>query len=328
MRILVLQLKRIGDAILTAPALGTLRAALPDAQITLVLAGAAAPLGRAFAMVEQTLGYQAGAEARACWKRVLLGKYDAVLDFSGTDRSATLARLSRAPLRIGYAKDVKNWLRRRAYTALSEASVRHLHTIDLHHALVARLLEEMKISPLPNVKDHGHLSLPPGLTPPGLPNPYVVIHPGTARPEKYWPVESWITVIRQIQETHGLPVVLTGSADPEELAHIRAIEAGVSVQANFAGQFSLLQLMSTLAHSCMVLGVDSAAMHLAAAFQRPQIALFGPTNPYHWRPRHPHATLLLAGPADTVPDTAQTGKFPMAELPAARVLRAIESLLS
>ena len=47
MRILVLQLKRIGDAILTAPSMGALRAALPDADISLVLTGAAATLGRA-----------------------------------------------------------------------------------------------------------------------------------------------------------------------------------------------------------------------------------------------------------------------------------------
>ena len=150
MRILVLQLKRIGDAILTAPAMGALRQALPDAEITLVLAGAAASMGRAFAMADQTLTYGAGKPARQCWRNSLLGRYDAVLDFSGTDRSAALTAISRAKFRVAYAKDAKNWLRKRAYNVLSDASVRNLHTIDLHHALVTRLLEEMQISPAPN----------------------------------------------------------------------------------------------------------------------------------------------------------------------------------
>jgi ADP-heptose:LPS heptosyltransferase len=37
------------------------------------------------------------------------------------------------------------------------------------------------------------------------------------------------------------------------------------------------------------------AMHLASLFARPQVALFGPTNPFHWRPRHAQARVLLAG---------------------------------
>jgi ADP-heptose:LPS heptosyltransferase len=328
MRILVLQLKRIGDAILTAPALGALRAALPEAEISLVLAGAASSLGRAFAMANQTLTYSPGKDARNCWRQSLLGKFDVVLDFSGTDRSAALTGISRAKFRVAYTKDAKNWLRKRAYNTLSDASVRNLHTIDLHHALVTRLLEEMNISPIPTVKDYNHLTLPLDLAPPALPNPYIVVHPGTARTEKYWPAERWIDVIRHLQETHHLPVVLTGSNDPDELAHLRAITDHCHVHANFAGQFSLLQLASTIANSCMVLGVDSAAMHLAAAFQRPQIALFGPTNPYHWQPRHSNAKLLLAGPDEMITDTPKHAKFPMTELPTDRVLRAVDSLMA
>lgn len=327
MRILVLQLKRIGDAILTAPAMGALRLALPDAEITLILAGAAASMGRAFAMADETLTYGAGKLARQCWRNSLLGKYDAVLDFSGTDRSAALTAISRAKFRVAYAKDAKHWLRKRAYNVLSDASVRNLHTIDLHHALVTRLLEEMQISPLPTVKDYGHLTLPPDLAPPALPNPYIVVHPGTARTEKYWPAKRWAEVIRYLQETHHLPVVLTGSNDPEEMAHLRAITERCHVHANFAGQFSLLQLTSIIANACMVLGVDSASMHLASAFQRPQIALFGPTNPFHWQPRHPRAKLLLAGPEGSPTDTPKHAKHPMDDLPTERVLRAVDSLL-
>jgi ADP-heptose:LPS heptosyltransferase len=33
---------------------------------------------------------------------------------------------------------------------------------------------------------------------------------------------------------------------------------------------------------------------LASAFHTPQIALFGPTNPFHWRPRHPAVQILSA----------------------------------
>jgi len=38
--------------------------------------------------------------------------------------------------------------------------------------------------------------------------------------------------------------------------------------------------------------VDSAPMHLASASRTPQVILFGPTNPFHWRPRESPALIL------------------------------------
>jgi len=43
-----------------------------------------------------------------------------------------------------------------------------------------------------------------------------------------------------------------------------------------------------------VVSCDTAIVHFAAAFERPQVALFGPTNPFHWRPRHARAVVLSA----------------------------------
>jgi ADP-heptose:LPS heptosyltransferase len=328
MRLLLLQLKRIGDAILTAPTLGALRQTYPEAEMTLMLSGPAAGLGRAFGMVDQVLTYAPGALARQCWKAAAFGKYDAVLDFTGTDRSSLLTLLSRARQRFGYAKDAKKWLRRRAYRALCDASVRDLHTVDFHHALAQLATQTLLQKPLSTVPDAGHLTLPPDLAPPALPGSYVVVHPGTARAEKYWPAARWVEVIQHLQNQHQLPVILTGATDPMEVAHLREIEAGCKVQENFAGQLSLLQLTSVIAHAKLVLGVDSAAMHLAAATQRPQIALFGPTNPYHWRSRHAQAVTLLAGP-EAVPELLpKHAKHAMNALPTQRVTAAVDSLLS
>lgn len=327
-RILVLQLKRIGDAILTAPALGALRQAWPEAEITLALESAACSLGPAFAMVDSRLCHARGRAARHCWRAAMTQRFDLVLDFTGSDRSAGLMLLTRAKTRVGYAKDAKNWLRRRACTHVSHASVRDLHTIDLHHALVATALEAVGRPPPPPVLDAGHLRLPPDLAPPALPLPYVVVHPGTARAEKYWPAERWQAVIHHLQQQHRLPIVLTGSSAPAEIQHLREIETGIRVQENFAGQLSLLQLSSVVAQAALVLGVDSAAMHLAAAFQRPQIALFGPTNPYHWRPRHATATVLTAGHPADFPIAPRHPQHPMSELPVTQVTAAVDCLLA
>ena len=75
---------------------------------------------------------------------------------------------------------------------------------------------------------------------------------------------------------------------------------------------------------------DTAAVHLAAAFQRPQVALFGPTNPFHWRPRHERAAVISAAKPDaplTNFDPRMKGA-PMDRISTAVVCRAIDALLA
>jgi ADP-heptose:LPS heptosyltransferase len=327
MRILALQLKRIGDAILTAPALAGLRAALPGARVELVLAGASGGLAEMFrGTVSAVHTMHSGKWNVGVWREAFAGKWDAVIDFSGTDRSASLGLVTRAPVRLGYQKHATNKLRLRSWTHLCTASVRELHTVDFHHALVNSLLELHGKKTIPQ-RDPGHLHMPAGVTLPPRPAQYVVVHPGTARPEKYWPAERWVQVIEAIQEQHHLPVILTGSNDPDETAHLKEIHGKTLVWGNFAGTLDLLQTAAVLRESRLILGVDSAAMHLAAGFHKPQIALFGPTNPYHWRPRHDLARVLLAAGREHDGSSPRHTKAPMEELPAARVLAAAAELL-
>jgi len=70
-------------------------------------------------------------------------------------------------------------------------------------------------------------------------------------------------------------------------------------------------------------------MHLAAAIQTPQVVLFGPTNPFHWRPRESPA-LILQGESRTpltkfLPVQA---RLPMSQISTEAVINAMDSLLS
>ena len=136
-----------------------------------------------------------------------------------------------------------------------------------------------------------------------LTRPFAVLHPGSARREKYWVPERWAEVARFLQRERGVPCLLTGGrGDPAEDAHLARIVAalgpGAGPEFNQAGRHDLLSLARLLSRAALVVSVDTGPMHLAAAFRRPQIALFGPTNPFHWRPRHPGALVLQAGHGD------------------------------
>src|SRR5690606_23670898 len=113
----------------------------------------------------------------------------------------------------------------------------------------------------------------------GLPPEYALVHPGTARPEKFWPAANWADVVDRLVRRHNLPVVLTGSGNRAEMAHLAEIRAGLKVPViDLAGTLSLPGLAAAIAGARIALGPDTAAMHLAASFRRPQVVLYGPTN--------------------------------------------------
>ena len=285
--------------ILTAPAVAALRGAAPRAEIVMVCDSSSAPLARMMPGLDRVIEYRNGRLNMRAWASMIAGPWDACLDFTGTDRAALLMRMSRAKRRIAYAKFATNLLRRRAPTELCEASVRELHTVDFHLALVSAFAGS-------SVKEQGavQMTVPMEseerirslLGDAGIRGEFAVVHPGTAREEKFWPDDRWSEVIDRLVRDFKLPVVLTGSGDGLEKPHLARIRRTIHEDVvDLSGRLSLDELAAVIDGASLVLGVDSMAMHLASMFRRPQIALFGPTNPHHWRPRHDRAIVLGAG---------------------------------
>ena len=331
-RILLIQLKRLGDFLLTVPVVPVLRSAFPAAELVFVVPAAAAELARCVPGVNRVIPFQAGSPNLETWASALAGEWDACLDFTGSDRSAFLTKLSRATHRIGHAKHARG-LRRHAYTALSPASVRDLHTVEFHLAL----LKELGLDPVALGGGECLLQMPCSMSErvqamledAGVQGPYAIVHPGTVREEKFWLDGRWAEVCAHLHQTHRLPVVLTGTGDGLEQPHLAELKRHLQVPVtDFTGQLSLVEFAALVAGSELVAGVDSMAMHLAALFGRPQVALFGPTNPFHWRPRHGGARIITpfhAGPDISFKPKAKKGS--MAGISTAAVTAALDSLI-
>ncbi len=353
MRVLVLQLKRIGDLVLTVPSLSALRRQYPKAHITLAVAEACAGLLPAILSVDNALVYRSNSFNLPLWHSLIRGRFDLCLDYTGTDRSALMTRLSGAETRIGFGWMRKNRLRGAAYTRLVDSSVRDRHTADHYMDLMSATVPSPATdgglsgaSPTdpPHERPQGQPtqtgpSALPGLTCPESarqdaaaiagPDPYVVIHPGSARTEKYWVAERWAQVIEHIQKSLGLKCVLTGGSDPFERAHLACIQSALLTPCtDLSGRIDLLGFAALLENARAVLSCDTAAVHLAAEFQRPQLALFGVTNPFHWRPRHGRALVLSAShPEEPLEQFSPRMKgAPMSAISTQAVIRATDSL--
>ncbi|HEX3816777.1 MAG TPA: glycosyltransferase family 9 protein [Chthoniobacterales bacterium] len=328
MNVLLIQLKRIGDLILTVPAIAAVRHAYPAARITLVVAHGSRELLPAIPGIDRGLVARGNAADVGQWLALLCARFDYCLDFSRTDRSAFLSWISGARERFTYDSVRREPIRQLCYSGFIPSRVREVHTIDHHLALLAPLgVHEA----LPEI----HLVLPESakrkaaeiIATHGLEEGFVILHPGSARAEKFWVSRRWAELADTLSAKTR--VVITGSESTMERIHIAELKSFLRQPAvDLLGQLDLLTLCALLERARLLVTIDSAPMHLAAALGTPQVALFGPTNPFHWRPRSTPAVILQGNVGTHRDFQPRHSPALMNEISTKQVIDAMQSLLS
>jgi predicted lipopolysaccharide heptosyltransferase III len=332
LNILLIQLKRIGDLILTTPAIAAVRTKFPDARITLVISEECKALAPAIVGVDKLLIMRRGFAGFRTLAAIARGGFDYCVDFTRTDRSAVLVFLSRAKKRIvSFRIKVRSKFRTRFYNEFVPHRMRDMHTVDYHLALLAPL--DIANAPaaiqleLPERAITGAEEL---LEVHNIRGPFLIFHPGSARAEKFWDARRWSEVINHAAEHHQVDLVLTGGVSLFEQTHISDIKSKVRrAVVDLSGKTDLLTLAALIARSRLLITVDSAPMHLAAGTRTPQVILFGPTNPFHWRPRESPALILQGDSTSPMTDfVPKQPRIPMNQISTEPVINAMESLLS
>ncbi len=136
----------------------------------------------------------------------------------------------------------------------------------------------------------------PDALPEGLPDRYVVVHPGASVPARAWPAERHAALVGALA-SRGVPVVVTGGPDEVALTARVAAGAGPGVH-DLGGRTDLAALTEVLAGAVAVVVGNTGPAHLAAAVGTPVAWLHAPTVPAaRWRPwRVPHERLAVDVP--------------------------------
>ncbi|WP_291041229.1 glycosyltransferase family 9 protein [Herbiconiux sp.] len=121
-----------------------------------------------------------------------------------------------------------------------------------------------------------------------------VLHVGAFYGSRRWPVERFAEVARELGR-QGHRVVFTGSAAERERALEVARLAGAPEESVLAGELGLAEFAGVVEDAALVISADTGAAHLASAYARPSVVLFGPAAPEHWGPPPgPHEVLTDA----------------------------------
>jgi heptosyltransferase-3 len=158
------------------------------------------------------------------------------------------------------------------------------------------------------------------------PEKYAVVHLHTRWPRKSWPLERWIELLSAVLKF--IPHILISCGPGEdEVSEAKAIcdKLGSQVSTT-AGRASWSELASLLHKASFFIGIDTAAMHLAAATGCPTVCLFGPSPVYEYHPWKVKNWII--SPQDWLGED-QAKKIPvnelMREIPVDRVLAACRS---
>lgn len=118
-----------------------------------------------------------------------------------------------------------------------------------------------------------------------------VVHVGAAYGSRRWPAVRFAEVARALAD-EGHRVVLTGGQADRQRALAVAEAARLDAGSVLAGRTRLDELAALIADARLVVSADTGAAHLASAYARPSVVLFGPAVPAQWGPPPgPHAVL-------------------------------------
>jgi hypothetical protein len=153
-----------------------------------------------------------------------------------------------------------------------------------------------------------------------------IVHAGAAAGARRWPADRFADVARRLA-ADGHRVVLTGSASERRVASDICAVAGLAADANLAGATDLLGLAALVADARLVISGDTGVAHLASAYERPSVVLFGPTSPELWGPpaRPWHHVLWAGMTGDPHTESLDPG---LAAITVAEVLQAASDVLA
>ena len=296
MRILMVRLGAMGDVVQTLPAARELRRRFPRAKIDWAVDAHWADLLIGNPHIDQVIRVPMRALRRrdsplaAARKALgLIGglrksRFDIAFDFQGLIKSAALASMSGASRTVGFSRES---LREPAaevfYSRRASTSMRHV--VDRYRDLAS---PGSGASP-PN---SSAFPLPDGGPLGALPGRYVLASPQAGWGSKQWPPEYYAELATLLLREFGIPLLADFAPGQEHRARvIRSIAAEGSVVPHSS---SILGLISATRRATAVVGVDSGPMHLAAALDRPGVAIFGPTEPRRNGPRSPLIEVIRA----------------------------------
>ncbi len=295
LRILAIRLDRIGDVVLSLPALEQVKKRYPNCTLTVMTRPATQEILQGHPCVDEVLIYDYENKGKhrflvGYW-RFLRGiverKFDAALILHPSTRSHLLPFLAGIPYRIGFDSVPPFLLTKRVRDERCEG-LRHEadYTLEVVRGFDVPVTGDRVIR-IPVFAEHERRLMRLFTDAFGQKEvPFVAVHPGASCPSKRWPVENFSALCKKIIDETSYRVVVVGGAETEALAKelVRPLgQRGL----NLANQLSLKELAALCKRAAVLVSNDSGPVHVAAAVGTKTLTIFGRNqdglSPTRWK---------------------------------------------
>jgi len=300
--ILVVRTDRLGDVVLTTPAIGALRKAFPKARISMMVSPATVDLLRRNPYLDEVIVYDRFKEhhgLKGYWKFVLelrQKKFDLAVIYHTKRRINLVCFLAGIPSRIGYRNDKFGFLLTHGLPDTRPLGIKHEveYCLDVLKPLgvpsdfsqiqlfldpeaeqwAERIFSQYKISSSDSV---------------------IAIHSGASCHSRIWPVERYAELIKRLAQYYSAKIIIIGGKDSlGEPTKLKSLIPESVI--DLAGQTTVPQLMSLLKRCRLLVSNDSGPVHVAVGLGTPVISIFGRNqpgiSPNRWRPLGPRDIFL------------------------------------
>ena len=299
-RILVRSTNWVGDTVMMLPSLVAVRKTFPRAEITVLTNPWVLPLLENHPAVDRTIVMDKGRGVIHAAKEVLLIisrvrnlRFDLAVLFQNAFEAALLSYLGGVRYRVGYNTDGRGLFL--THRVIRDKAIYSAHQVDYFLGLVDAMgwqVTEPKPVVYLNEEDRKAVSMMLSSEDICDNDILVGLNPGAAYgPAKRWPAERFAVIGDWASKRWSAKVVLFGSASEaaiaEEVAKLMNAEP-----LNVCGKTTLGQAMALINRCDFFLTNDSGLMHIAAALNRPLVAVFGPTDHVQTRPVSKNARMV------------------------------------
>lgn len=284
MRVLIVKTSSMGDVLHTLPALTDAQQAIPDIHFDWVVEEGFAQIPSWHSAVDRVIpvairrwrkawfSAPIKAERKAFRDAVRLQQYDAIIDAQGLVKSAALVTRLAHGIKHGMDWSTAREPLASLFYNRKHHIARQQHAVERTRELFARSLGYTKPQSQGDYAIAQHF-----LTEVNADTAqYAVFLHATTRDDKHWPEANWRELIGLLNNA-GIRIKLPWGAAHEEARAKRLAEGFTYV--DVLPRMSLEEVARVLAGAKFVVSVDTGLSHLTAALDRPNITLYGPTDP-------------------------------------------------
>jgi len=297
-KILALQFKYFGDAVLMTPALRALRRNFPQGEIHLLVPEEIAPLFQHLTWINRVWAMprrRGSASLRETWpliRALRRERFDRSVDFASNDRGAILSFLIGATRRLGWAEPGGFFGRKFFYSDRVAPENNPPH----ESMRLAQLLSgwqiplpdslEAEIRPDPALAEAARKILPA--------DDAVICHVASSQQKKEWPTAHWAEFHRLATDA-GYQLVFTTARGEREAALMAGLGKFAPDAKILPAIVELPLFLAVLNRAAAFISGDTGPLHFAAGLGVPTISLFGPTSPARWAPTGMRHRVLTGG---------------------------------